>query len=201
MWGAIAGMAANSLASYYGQKEANQMQRDSAREATWASAEEAEKNRAWQEQMSNTSHQRAKADLEQAGLNPLLSATQTGASTPGGGQGSGFASSAGNALGQGAASALEARRLFADLKKQKAELNQVEKQGKLTDALANESRTKAKALGYDAAKGEAAQSFWRTIKEKWNQATSPLSGFNMKKNNDSLEQLGRQKAIKMKGKK
>lgn len=42
---------------------------------------EASKLRDWQTKMSNTAHQREVSDLEAAGLNPVLSAMGTGAST------------------------------------------------------------------------------------------------------------------------
>lgn len=51
-------------------------------------AQEAEKNRQWQEYMSNTSYQRAVSDLQKAGLNPILAYSQGGATTPSGGSAS-----------------------------------------------------------------------------------------------------------------
>lgn len=49
---------------------------------------EAEKQRQWQEHMSNTSYQRAMEDMRKAGLNPMLAFMQGGASTPVGSSGS-----------------------------------------------------------------------------------------------------------------
>lgn len=76
------------------------------------SAAEAQKNRDWQEMLSNTSHQRAVKDLIAAGLNPVLSAA-AGASTPSGSSGSGFASGGSSASADSASGALS--NVFASL--------------------------------------------------------------------------------------
>lgn len=86
------------------QNEINRIfQQNSAQKAMDFSAAEAQKNRDWQEEMSNTSYQRAVADLQAAGLNPILAVTAGGASTPAGSAGTGYSASGSAASGYTAA--------------------------------------------------------------------------------------------------
>lgn len=65
--------------------KSNEYNRDLLKELMAYNSYEAEKNRSWQKLMSDTSYQRAVADLKKAGINPLLAfQTLTGADTPSG---------------------------------------------------------------------------------------------------------------------
>lgn len=83
------------------------------------SAEQAQKNRDFQERMSNTSYQRGVADLQAAGLNPMLAYMQGGSSTPTGS----MASMQGYTAHNNIASAMEAydRSVSRDLMKAQSE--------------------------------------------------------------------------------
>lgn len=92
------GIAGGAL-GLFGQQQTNKMNVRLARE-----------NREWQERMANTAHQREMADLKAAGINPMLR-HMSGAQTPAGDR-----AEVGDAVGRGAASAMEAALLRAQLK-------------------------------------------------------------------------------------
>ena len=111
---AIATIASAGI-NYMGQQNSNQM-----------SHSEAEINRGFQERMRATAHQTQMADLQAAGLNPILTATGgDGAAQPGGAQAQGLEDpgSKGMAAGLSSAMALANLEKDLDLKESQADLN------------------------------------------------------------------------------
>lgn len=114
-----------------------------------SSARQAGKNRQFQERMSSTAHQRQMADLRAAGINPLLTAKQGGASTPGG------ATAKMDNIAKDAANVSSA---YAQIKQQQklvdAQANTQQAQANLNNAQAARAVTEAKAAEAANARAE-----------------------------------------------
>lgn len=72
------------LTSFFGGQEANSANRQMFDAGMQNNIIEAQKQRDWEERMSNTAYQRATADMAKAGVNPMLAIDKGGASTPSG---------------------------------------------------------------------------------------------------------------------
>lgn len=93
-------IGANALGSWFQNRVVNSSLTGKEREQNAWNAEQAQLNRDFQQQMSDTSYQRGVADMQAAGINPALAIGQGGASTPTGSNAQGSASvvNAGNAI-------------------------------------------------------------------------------------------------------
>lgn len=142
--GAIAG-AGLGLAGSIGTSEQNKENAKLMREQNAFNSAEAQINRDWQTEMSNTAHQREVADLQAAGLNPVLSAGGAGASTPGGATASGTQATAENKM----LGAMQLYNVMLEQKKLKSEIDLNDSVIDLNDANTNLVDTQAQYVGYN----------------------------------------------------
>lgn len=85
----VYGALIDGVFNWFGQREANKTNKQIAMDTNVFNADQAEKNRKFQAEMSNTAYQRQMEDLMKAGINPLLMTGMSGASTPSGSTASG----------------------------------------------------------------------------------------------------------------
>lgn len=132
------GAAIGGAASYLGQSSANDANRDLA-----------EQQMAFQQANSNTSYQRARADLEKAGFNPIIAALNGGASTP-----AGASAKMEDAVTPSLHTALAVRRQHQELQNMQTQNFVNESQGVLNDTMAAKAATETQAIAAELPKRE-----------------------------------------------
>lgn len=120
MLGQLLGSIGAAVIGGFSQSRTNDLNAKLAREQMAFQEKMVKQQMDFQERMSNTAYQRAVADLQQAGLNPMLAYSQGGASTPAGSSAEGARAEMRNPVQAGmqsAAMALQVVQGFAELER------------------------------------------------------------------------------------
>lgn len=149
VWMLPAATLAAGAMSAIGQDSANKQNANSAREAARFNQQTAREQMAFQRSMSDTAHVREAWDLKQAGMNRILTANKSGASTPGGAAGSQQAAQASNIMEGIQSTAKDAIFAKQQMEKGNAEINLVNSQTEAskTQALKNVMETNVMRRG------------------------------------------------------
>lgn len=186
------GGIAQGLINKRATEKTNASQENIAQEANVASAQQAQKQMDFQKEQTATAHQRQAADMEKAGLNRILSATQGGASSASGAMGQTHQAQLQtpkmSGLDTAGSTAINSAKAMQEYKNLEASEKNIKAQTDLTSA--NEQKTKHQAFLLELEKNPAkSESELRTRQADFDKNWVKERGFN-KMAGEALGTLG-----------